>query len=85
MLKKLFVPGPSSACHSWEAPQPICNLIQGERSLSLMGLTAGSLSYVGGSFFVLRSDLRAERELRRQDAAHYKTLLAAERSERKSG
>ena len=53
--------------------------------ISLMGLTAGSLSYVGGSFFVLRSDLRGERELRRQDAAHYKTLLAAERSERKSG
>ncbi len=53
--------------------------------ISLMGLTAGSLSYVGGSFFVLRSDLRAERERRRQDAAHYKTLLAAERSERKSG
>ncbi len=52
--------------------------------ISLMGLTAGSISYVGGSFFVLRSDLRAERELRRQDAAHYETLLAAENSERKS-
>ena len=58
-----------------------------------MGLTAGSLIYVGGSFFVLRSDLQSERELRQQDAAFYKTLLqnererrlAAERSERKSG
>ena len=58
-----------------------------------MGLTAGCLIYVGGSFFVLRSDLQSERELRQQDAAFYKTLLqnererrlAAERSERKSG
>ena len=62
--------------------------------ISLMGLTAGSVFYVGGAFFVLRSDLQSERELRQQDAAHYKEMLhkekelrrlAVERSKLKSG
>lgn len=43
--------------------------------ISLMGLTAGSVIYVGGAFFVLRSDLQTERELRQQDAALYKEML----------
>ncbi len=51
--------------------------------ISLMGLTAGTLFYVGGSFFVLRSELQTERGLRQQDAAFYKELLHNEKELRR--
>ena len=44
-----------------------------------MGFTAGTLVYVGGSFFVLRSDLQTERQLHQQDAAFYRELLQNEK------
>lgn len=62
--------------------------------ISVVGLTAGTLVYLGGSYFCLRSDLQQERELRQLDAAFYKELLRREkelrqlavvRSERKLG
>ena len=42
--------------------------------LSVMGLTAGTLFYVGGSFFGLRRDLVKERELRQSDVQKEREL-----------
>lgn len=62
--------------------------------IGVVGLTAGTLVYLGRSYFCLRSDLQQERELRQLDAAFYKELLRREkelrqlavaRSERKLG
>ena len=46
--------------------------------ISLTGVTAGTLFFGGGTFFVLRCDLEKEKELRRIEVAHEKELRRIE-------